>query len=90
MVFKHRDRIREIAASRNAEAVTLFGSTARGEDTADSDIDFILDLNSEASLFDMAAIKMDLESLLGCPVDVVSRRSVPDGAESVGRDSIPV
>ena len=54
MVLANRDRIREIAASCNAPAIALTGSTARGEDTADSDCDFLADYTDETSYFDVA------------------------------------
>ena len=90
MVLAHRDRIREIAASCNAESIALFGSTARGEDTETSDCDFIADFKPRTSLFHLARMKLRLERLLGCTVDVVSRRSVPPGATHVDGDSIPL
>ena len=90
MVLAHRDRIREIAASCNAESIALFGSTARGEDTETSDCDFIADFKPRTSLFHLARMKLRLERLLGCTVDVVSRRSVPPEAAHVDDDSIPL
>lgn len=90
LVFANRERIRELAASRNASTIALFGSTARGDDTEESDCDFVAEFNPGTTLFDLAGLQLDLEDLLGCPVDVVSRRSVPTGATSVARDAIVV
>ena len=89
MVLAHRDRIREIAESCNAQSIALFGSTARGEDTETSDCDFIADFKPCTSLFHLARMKQRLEGLLGCTVDVASRRSVPPAATHVD-DSIPL
>ena len=88
LVLANRDRIREIAESQNAERIALFGSTARGEDGPDSDCDFIADFKPRSSLFHLVRIKLGLEDLLGCDVDVVTRCSIPPGAASVERDEI--
>lgn len=90
LVLAHRDRIREIADSCNAERVALFGSTARGEDTETSDCDFVADFKPHTTLFHLARMKLRLEELLGCTVDVVSRRSVPAEASNVAGEAIPL
>jgi len=61
-----------VAAKRGARNVRLFGSIARGESTADSDVDFLVDLDPDRGLFDLAHLVTDLEDLLGCKVDVVT------------------
>ena len=83
LVLANRGRIREIAVSCNAERVALFGSTARGEDTDTSDCDFVADFKPRTTLRHLARMRLQLEELLGCSVDVVSRRSVPSGAVHV-------
>ena len=90
MVLANRDRIREIAASCNAERIALFGSTARGEDTETSDCDFIADLRPLTTLFHLADMKHQLENLLGCSVDIVSRRTVRSKATHIDEESIPL
>lgn len=90
MVLANRDRIREIATSCNADRISLFGSVARGEDTADSDCDFIADLKPRSTLLHLARMKTKLEDLLGCNVDAVSRRSIPPGTASVEEETIPL
>lgn len=47
----------------------LFGSVARGEDTAASDVDILVDLESGVGVVALAALKRELAELLG--VDVV-------------------
>ncbi len=49
----------------------LFGSVTRGEMRDDSDIDILIDLRKEASLFELIALKQELEEVLGRKVDVV-------------------
>jgi uncharacterized protein len=70
-IQQHRREIIELAASRGASAVRIFGSVARGEATDGSDLDVLVKLDADRSLFDQIALKQDLEQLLGCAVDVV-------------------
>jgi hypothetical protein len=45
LVAANRDRLLEAAQLRNAHNVRLFGSLARGEETADSDVDLLVVFN---------------------------------------------
>ena len=67
-----RGQILAIAARHGAGNVRVFGSVARGEADAASDIDFLVDFEPGRSLLDLAALLVDLEDLLGHPVDVVT------------------
>ena len=68
----------------------LFGSFARGEETAQSDVDilFVPDRSEKPfTLFTMGGIYMDLKKLLGRDVDLVEEGSLrPYAAESANRD----
>ena len=50
----------------------IIGSVARGEDTEDSDVDFLVDALSGATLCDLGGLIEDLEELLGISVDVIT------------------
>jgi uncharacterized protein len=52
--------------------VRIFGSRARGDARSDSDLDLLVTLEPGRSLFDLTAIKQDLEDLLHFAVDVVT------------------
>ena len=69
---RRRDQILALAARHGAENVRVFGSVARGEAGAESDVDFLVDLERGRSLFDLAGLLVDLEDLIGRPVDVVT------------------
>jgi predicted nucleotidyltransferase len=87
----HRDEILCIAAKRGARNVRLFGSVALGQATADSDVDFLIHLDEDRSLLDHVALKLDLEELLGCSVDVVIERGLPHTLrERVLGEAIPL
>jgi predicted nucleotidyltransferase len=68
----HVDRVLAIAASYGATNVRVFGSVARGEDHLSSDVDLLVSLEPDRTLFDVGALAYDLAELLGCPVDVVT------------------
>jgi len=71
-----REEILRVAASHGARNVRIFGSVARGEADETSDIDFLVDMESDRSLLDVAALLADLRELLGRKVDVVSEKGL--------------
>ena len=72
-----RDEILAIAAKHGAYNVRVFGSVARGEATATSDVDFLIDYDRQrmSPWFPVHLIR-DLETLLNRKVDVVSEKSL--------------
>ena len=73
------EEILEIAAKHGAFNVRVFGSVARGEETENSDIDFLInyDINKISSWFPVGLIH-DLEDLLGRKVDVVTETGLKE------------
>lgn len=74
-----REEVLQLAAKHGARNVRIFGSAARGEADAASDLDFLIDLEPGRNLLDMGGLLMDLRSLLGRPVDVVSEKGLRQG-----------
>ena len=88
---RHRDEILAIATNRGARNVRVFGSVARGEQVANSDIDFLVDFDPGRSLLDLTGLWLDLEAALGCKVDVVSSRGLkPRVSAEIMRDAAPL
>ena len=86
-----RDEILRIAAKRGARNIRVFGSVARGESDARSDIDFLVDLESDRSLFDLSGLLIDLEAVLQTEVDVVTERGLRARVrEKVLREAVPL
>ena len=75
-VKEKRDQIINIASNHKIKKIKVFGSVVRGDETSDSDIDFLVDRKHGCSLFDLIALKEELENLLGRKVDVVSEKSI--------------
>ena len=71
-----RREILRIAAEHGARNVRVFGSAARGESDPDSDVDFLVAVQSEHSPWFPAGLIVDLEQLLGCQVDVVTEEAL--------------
>lgn len=74
-----------------ARNVRIFGSAARGDDTTDSDLDVLVDMEEGRSLIDHVALKQELEELLGQEVDVVTEASLhPKIRERMLREAVPL
>ena len=71
-----REEVLRLAAKHGARNVRIFGSAARGEADATSDLDFLIELEPGHNLLDMGGLLMDLQSLLGRPVDVISEKGL--------------
>lgn len=74
----HREAIRRVVESHRASNARVFGSVARGDDAEGSDIDILIDPTPETTLFDLGAIRHELQKLLGVPVDVLTPRALPE------------
>lgn len=69
----------------------IFGSVARGDADINSDIDFLVDLEPGRSLFDLGGLLMDLQELLGRPVDVVTEEGLRERIRArVLQEAVPV
>jgi uncharacterized protein len=66
----YREEILMIANRYNAPNIRVFGSVAREEATENSDVDFLIDVSPEQTLFDLIRLTRALSELLGCKVDV--------------------
>ncbi len=91
LVKKNREKILEIATKNGAYNVRIFGSVARGDTNEKSDIDFLIDMEPDRSLFDVGGLLMDLQDLLGCKVDIVTTKGLrPSIRDEVLQEAIPL
>ncbi len=79
----------KVADKYGIRRIGIFGSVARGEQTPDSDVDIVVDL-VKPRLFYLVHIKDDLQTLFGCPVDIVRERENMDSLlkTNIQRDGI--
>jgi predicted nucleotidyltransferase len=54
----------------------LFGSAARGEEKADSDVDLLVEFEGDKSLFDLIGLELELTAFLGRKVDLLTEPSI--------------
>jgi predicted nucleotidyltransferase len=67
----NRNEIRRIVELNDARNPRVFGSTVRGEDNEDSDLDILVDpIHGKTTLMSLVSIEFELSSLLGIKVDV--------------------
>ena len=91
LLNQKREEILRIAARRGARNVRVFGSVARGDATADSDVDFLVDMEPGRSLLDLGGLLVDLRELLARPVDVVTEAGLRDRIRPrVLREAVPL
>ena len=91
IMHEKKDEISSIANKYGVSNIQLFGSVARKEDTDKSDIDILIELEDDRSLFDLIGFKYSMEELLNKKVDVVTIDSLHETIrEKVLREKIPI
>jgi uncharacterized protein len=84
-----RGRVKAIAARHGAGRVWVFGSVARGDASADSDLDLLVEVTGKPSPWFPGGLVAELESLLGRRVDVVEREALqPSLRDRVIREAV--
>jgi predicted nucleotidyltransferase len=91
LLGQKRQDVLRIADKYGARRVRMFGSMARGEADAQSDVDVLVDLEPGRPLLDLGGLQFELEALFGRPVDVVTERGLkPRIRDRVLREAVPV
>lgn len=57
-------------------SAAVFGSVAKGEARPGSDVDLLVEYEESVDLLDVAHLRTELETVLGCRVDLVSKKYV--------------
>ena len=76
IIRDQKEQILALAAKHGASNIRVFGSVANGTADQDSDIDFLVDLEKDRSLFDLGGLLMDLQKLLNRNVDIVTENGL--------------
>ena len=69
-------RIAEICQRHDVARLRVFGSTARGEEGPESDIDLLVDFASPKGLFELLRLEHELEAFFGRPVDLMTEEGI--------------
>lgn len=84
-----RQQILEIARRHGVNRIHLFGSVARGQSSAESDVDLLIEVGGPTPPWFPGGLVTELERLFGCRVDVVESSAIREGLrETILREAI--
>jgi predicted nucleotidyltransferase len=84
-----KSKVVPFCRSHGVARLEVFGSLARGEPKEGSDIDLLISFQPDVHLgWDFFELHKELEDILGCEVDLLTRRSVEQDQNSIRRRSI--
>lgn len=85
-----KTKARPIAIRYGVDALSLFGSYARGEADEKSDLDFLILKGKMKGLLSFCGMIADLEDVFQCHVDLVMKNAIKDEKflEEIGRDEV--
>ena len=88
--FKRPEILRR-AQAHGAHNVRIFGSVARGEARPESDVDFLVEMDSGRSLLDLIELSQDLETLLQRKVDILTDQGLsPYLEQRIHAEAVPL
>ncbi len=73
----NRAAIRQAALRFNVANPRVFGSVVHGDDRDGSDLDILVDPLPGVTLFDLGGLQIELEEMLGVPVDLITPGDLP-------------
>ena len=89
------DVLEKIASQRQSldqfhvKSLSVFGSVARGEARADSDVDLLVEFSVPVGLFEFVRLRRFLEQILGARVDLVTPGALkPQLKQAVLREAV--
>ena len=71
-----KELILDVLKNYDVKRASVFGSIAKGEATDESDIDLLVEFEGKKSLLDLVGLKLDLQDLLHCKVDILTYNSI--------------
>lgn len=85
-ILKKLAENRQLLTAYGIKDIRLFGSVARGEAVAGSDVDLLVEFESSAhiGMFEFSRLRRELSRLLGCEVDLAT----PDALHKDMKDDI--
>ena len=94
-IKKKKQQLYQIATKHGISRIYVFGSVARGESKDVSDVDFLIEMDENASAFGVGAFQYEVQQLLGIKIDVIptfALQNVEDQAfvQAVRSDSVAI
>lgn len=83
LIKQKRDEIISLADKYGAYNIRVFGSVARGQENENSDIDFLVDLRDERSLWDLGGLWVELNDLLNVRIEVFTENTLKDSIRRI-------
>jgi predicted nucleotidyltransferase len=74
IIAKHREELKQLGV----KSLFLFGSVARDEANMNSDVDLLVEFNRTVGLFEFIEVKIYLEDILGCSVDLGTEKALKE------------
>ena len=71
-----KEHRQEIQKNFGVKSLRIFGSTVRGENKPESDIDILVEFNGPATFDDYMGLKIFLEDILGKQIDLVTEKAL--------------
>jgi uncharacterized protein len=88
---RQRAKLLDAATNNGVTNVQVFGSVARREAGATSDVDLLVDLEPGRTLVDLAAFRGEAAAILGTPVDVATLDVLkPSVRKEALREAVPL
>lgn len=77
-IERYREKLAELCRNHKVRELSVFGSQVRGEATAKSDYDLLIEFmpGSEVDLFSFVKIQNDIADLMNAEVDLVSKNGL--------------
>ena len=89
-IEENRERIDALVHKHRGISASIFGSVALGQETVNSDVDFLVEFEKGSSLFDLLHLQNDLQVLLGRNVDVVSVGGLKKRDDHLRREAVSI
>ena len=77
-----RARLQTAARRHGIRDLRVFGSIARGEETPESDVDLLVELDAGRTLLDLIGFQQEAEEILGVDVNVAAPRLLKERVRS--------
>ena len=85
------DEITPVLKRYRVRKASLFGSYARNEATENSDVDILVELEDDLSLFDVIELKLEIEDTIGTGVDLVEFSTIkPSLRDRILKEQVPI